>query len=100
MARQSSKTISTLAACLGLASLLIALGCSAGPQAPDTRTAADEAAIRLADSYWVKVAQSKQVDAWMAFYAEDAVVLPPNEKIATGKASIRKSVSELLGLPS
>lgn len=99
MARQSRKTIRTLAACVGLASLLIALGCSSGTQAPDTRTAADEAAIRLADSYWVKAAQSKQLDAWMAFYAEDAVVLPPNEKIATDKASIRKSVAELLGLP-
>ena len=64
----------------------------------DTRPA-DEAAIRLADSYWVKAAQSKQVDAWMAFYADDAVVLPPNEKMATDKDSIRKSVGLLLGLP-
>jgi len=72
-------------------------GC--GPAAaPDTR-AADEAAIRKADADWVKAAQTKQVDAWVAFYADGAVVLPPNEKLATGRESIRKSVAPLLGLP-
>ena len=87
----------SVATCLGLSCFL--LGCSSGQQPPDTRTAADEAAIRLADAYWVKAAESKQVDAWVAFYSDDAVVLPPNEKIATDKASIRKSVAELLGMP-
>jgi ketosteroid isomerase-like protein len=90
--------------CLGFFSLLLPLGCGPRPlskeelSALDTRPA-EEAAIRLADSYWVKAAQSKQVDAWMTFYADDAVVLPPNERMATDKDSIRKSVGELLGLP-
>ncbi len=99
MSRPSNKTISAAVTRLALCSVLITTGCSPGQQPPDTRPA-DEAAIRLADSYWVKAAESKQVDAWMAFYSDDAVVLPPNEKIATDKASIRKSVGELLGLPS
>jgi ketosteroid isomerase-like protein len=55
--------------------------------------------IRKLDADWVKAAQSKQPDAWMAFYADDAVVLPPNEKIATTKEEIRKPVSDLLSLP-
>ena len=88
-----------------LSSLVLCSGCGPQPLSKqellslDKRTAADEAAIRLADSYWVKAAESKQVDAWMAFYADDAVVLPPNERIATDKDSIRKSVAGLLGLP-
>ncbi|HTV65288.1 MAG TPA: DUF4440 domain-containing protein [Bryocella sp.] len=57
-------------------------------------------AIRKLDADWVKAAQSKQPDAWMAFYADDAVVLPPNAKIATSKEEIRKPVSELLSLPA
>jgi ketosteroid isomerase-like protein len=60
---------------------------------------ADEEALRRLDAEWVKAAQSKQVDAWVAFYSDDAAVLPPNEAMATDKDSIRKSVSGLLGLP-
>jgi ketosteroid isomerase-like protein len=84
---------------LGLSCAMVLLGCSSAIQpAPDTR-AADEAAIRKTDADWVKAAQSKQVDAWVAFYSDDAVALPPNEKLANSKDSIRKAVSELLALP-
>lgn len=76
---------------------LLLCGCAA-PAPPDTR-AADEAAIRKLDADWVKAAQTKQVDAWVAFYGENTVVLPPNEKVATTKDAIRKSVGDLLGLP-
>ncbi len=87
----------TLRKCLCLSFLLVLFGCASAPP-PDTRTA-DEAAIRKADADWVKAAQSKQLEAWVAFYSDDALVLPPNEKAATGKESIRKTVGELLGLP-
>ncbi len=60
---------------------------------------ADEAAIRKADSDWVEAARSKHVDAWLAFYADDAVVLPPNDKVANGRERARKSVGDLLSLP-
>ncbi len=60
---------------------------------------ADEAMIRRADSDWVAAAQSKRVDAWLAFYTDDAVVLPPNDKVANGREDARKSVGELLALP-
>ena len=71
-------------------------GCSTPPSA-DIR--ADEEAVRKLDAEWVKAAQSKQVDAWVAFYSDDAAVLPPNEAMATDRDSIRKSVGGLLGLP-
>jgi ketosteroid isomerase-like protein len=71
-------------------------GCSTPPSA-DVR--ADEEAVRKLDAEWVKAAQSKQVDAWVAFYSDDAAVLPPNEAMATDRDSIRKSVSGVLGLP-
>jgi len=80
-------------------SVLSMTGCNLSQQAPDTR-AADEAAVRKADADWVKAAQTKKVDDWVGFYAEDAVVLPPNDKTVTGKDSIRKPIAELLGLPS
>jgi uncharacterized protein (TIGR02246 family) len=82
----------------GLGCMLAVLGCNSAPPSA-TNQAADEAAVRQADEDWNKAAQSKQVDPWVAFYADDAVILPPNEAKATGKESIRKEISELLGLP-
>lgn len=61
---------------------------------PDLSAA--EATIRKLDAEW---AQTRSVDAWVGFYADDAVVLPPNDKVANGKEAARKPVAELLGLP-
>ena len=60
----------------------------------------NEATIRRLDAAWVKAAASKNPDEWMAFYANDATVLPPNEKPLTDKAAIRKSIADLLSLPN
>jgi len=88
-----------VASCTAVAAaLLLAVSCTAAPP-PDTR-AADEEAIRRADAEWAKAAQTKSVDAWAAFYSDDAVVLPPNEALATGRDNIKKSVGSLLGLPN
>src|ERR1700722_17863897 len=87
-----------LVAFLGSAACaLVLFGCAAAPPS-DTR-AADETTIRKIDADWVKAAQSKQVDAWVGFYADDAVVLPPNDEAALSKEGIRKAVGDLLGLP-
>ncbi|HZD31905.1 MAG TPA: DUF4440 domain-containing protein [Candidatus Angelobacter sp.] len=96
-----SKTLrlETFRVWLGLSLLLLAVGCSSAPApAPDTR-AADEAAVRKADADWVKAAQTKKVEDWVAFYSEDAVILPPNEKTVSSKADISKFVGNLLMLP-
>ena len=78
--------------------LVLAVACSAAPPA-DTR-AADEDAVRKTDADWAKAAQSKSVDAWVAFYADDAAVLPPNEAMAMGNDNIKKAIGPLLGLPN
>jgi len=85
----------------GLIFAIAALGRMAPAQQPmpaDSR-AADEATIRKADEDWAKAAQTKQVAAWVAFYADDAVVLPPNDKVAVDREGINKAVSDLLTLP-
>jgi ketosteroid isomerase-like protein len=78
--------------------LLGAVACDTSqPAAPDT--AATEAAIRKADADWMKAAQSKKVDDWVAFYAEDVVVLPPNDKTLNGKGAARKLIGDLVAIP-
>jgi ketosteroid isomerase-like protein len=103
MTKLRSKTaIIARTMCFGSLYVLVLLGCTSAPQQPpaqpDTR-AADEAAVRKTDADWAASAQSKQVDAWVAFYSDDAVVLPPNDNAATSKDSIRKAVGALLALP-
>ncbi len=86
----------------GMMLILAAVGCSPAP--PNDASIAkaqanDEAAIRRMDADWLKTAAAKDADAWVTFYSDDAVVLPPNEKMATDKEAIRKSVGGLLSLP-
>ena len=80
-----------------LAATLTSVG-RAHAAAPDAR-AADEAALRNADEDWTKAAQTKDVAAWMALYADDAVVLPPNGKMAVNRRDIAKSIGNMLALP-
>ena len=61
--------------------------------------AAVEAAVRKADADWAAAANTASVDAWMAFYAADAVVLLPNDQLASGKELLRHTVTRLLALP-
>jgi uncharacterized protein (TIGR02246 family) len=77
-------------------------GCSRvnGDAALAKQQAENEAAIRRLDAAWVKAAASKDSDAWVAFYADNATVLPPNEKALTGKAAVRRSIGEFLSLPN
>jgi len=79
------------------AALLVVSGCAQAP--PSDIRAKEESTIRELDARWVKAAQTRQPEAWLAFYSPDAVVLPPNDKVATDPASIRKPIAELLALP-
>ena len=61
--------------------------------------AAADATVRKADADWAAAASTASVDAWMAFYAADAVVLLPNDQLASGKELLRHTVTRLLALP-
>jgi ketosteroid isomerase-like protein len=50
---------------------------------------ADDKAVRDADAEWSKVAAAKDLDKTVSFYADDAMVLPPNEPMVTSKTGIR-----------
>ena len=65
------------------------------PEAKDER-AADEAAIRKLDAEWSKTAGTLDVDKTVAYYSDDASVLPPNAPAADTKAAIRAMWAELL----
>lgn len=86
-------------------SILIALAaCLAAceqpqPQPPSVTRAADEAALRNADLQWSKAADSKTADQFVAFFADDAIFLPPNVPIMTSKEAIQRWMSGLMDSP-
>ena len=86
---------------LSAALVITSIGCS--PPSKDAAIARvqveAEATIRKLDADWVKTAAAKDVDAWVSFYANDVTVLPPNDKVMTDKAAVRKTIDELLSLP-
>jgi ketosteroid isomerase-like protein len=84
---------------LGFFCLLCALGCNSAQKQPESNHAADEAAVKQTDDNWSKAAQSKKVDDWLAYYSDDAVILPPNEQKASTKEDIRKEIGTLLAAP-
>src|SRR5690349_5583398 len=58
-----------------------------------------EHALRDADDAWSKAAASKDLEKTIAYYSDDASVLPPNAPIATTTDAIKKLWGDLLASP-
>jgi uncharacterized protein (TIGR02246 family) len=70
---------------------------SCAPSAPVDSRAADALTIQALDEQWSATAARNDLTGTVAFYADDAVLLPPNAPIATDRKSIRESWEALLG---
>jgi len=88
----SMKTKFLLFGCIALFSFAFVGTAAAG----DTKI---EQALRDLDAQWSKDAGAKDVDKTVSYYAEGAVVMPPNASSATTKETIRSAWKELLTSP-
>jgi ketosteroid isomerase-like protein len=70
---------------------------SCAPSTAIDSRAADAAAIQALDEQWSATAARNDLAGTVAFYADDAVLLPPNAPIASDRKSIRESWAALLG---
>ena len=70
---------------------------SCAPSIQGDSRAAEEAKLRALDEQWSATAARNDLEGTVAFYADDAVVLPPNAPIARDRKSIRESWAGLLG---
>jgi len=82
-----------------LFAVLFALFTGCEEKAPPDMRATDEAALRGADEAWSKVTAAKDVEGHLAYYADDASVLPPNAPIVTGKEALRAMISQFYAMP-
>jgi ketosteroid isomerase-like protein len=88
----SMKTKFLLFGCIALFSFAFVGTAAAG----DTKI---EQALRDLDAQWSKDAGAKDVDKTVSYYAEGAVVMPPNASAATTKEAIRSAWKEMLTTP-
>ena len=75
---ENMKTKFLLSVCVALVPMTMALAAGA-----------DEKALRDADEAWSNAAVAKDLDKTVSFYADDAMVLPPNQPMVTSKTGIR-----------
>ncbi len=86
----------TNAIVLGVMScVMIVAGCGSSRVVDDSGAAAEQ--IRKLDEQWSATAAKNDLEGTLAFYAEDAVVLPGNAPIATDKKAIRELWAGMLG---
>jgi uncharacterized protein (TIGR02246 family) len=77
---------------LGLAASLAAL---LGP----ARAEDDQRTIRALDEAWSRALEAGDLDGAMACYAEDAVLLPPEAPLVSGRAAIRERFGRRMATP-
>lgn len=76
-------------------SALVTTSCA--PSVTGDSRASDGSAIQALDEQWSATAARNDLEGTIAFYADDAVLLPPNAPIATDRKSVRESWAGLLG---
>jgi ketosteroid isomerase-like protein len=77
----------------GFAGVLFASGCSR-PAVVDAKAA--EQAVRDMDAQWSKAAAAHDLAGVLSYYADDAIVLPPNERTITNKQTNHDEWAALL----
>ena len=58
-----------------------------------------ERILRDLDAQWSKAAAAKDLEQTIAFYSDDAIVLPPNATSATTKETVRNVWKDVLATP-
>jgi len=59
----------------------------------------EAAAIAKADSTWDRVSEAKSDEGWLNFYSDDAIMMPPGEKVCKDKASREASIKAMFAVP-
>lgn len=57
------------------------------------------AAIMKADSAWDKASEAKSAEGWLSYYSDDAIMMPPGEKVSNDKASRETSIKNMFAIP-
>ncbi len=56
-------------------------------------------AIIQADSAWDRASEAKSAEGWLSFYSDDAIMMPPGEKICNDKSSREAAIHAMFAAP-
>lgn len=56
-------------------------------------------AINKADSLWDDQSAHNSVQGWLSFYTDDAIMMPPGEKVCKDNASREASIKNMFAIP-
>ena len=84
---------------LALATIVSSVAFTKPVQAQTGSVADDEAAIRQAARVWSDVADAKDLEKTVSYYAEDANMFPNGASLVMGKANIRKVWEAFMNTP-
>ena len=73
---------------------------SQSSSSPSEKPSGVEQLLRDLDAQWAKAAAAKDVEQTIAYYSDDAIVLPPNATSAATKEAIRNVWKDMLASPS
>ena len=79
--------------------LLASVAGAAERKPPRVDPAAEAARIRETDAAWLAAVKARDVERAVAFWSDDATIIPPGEAPITGKAAIRKYVTDSFATP-
>ena len=86
-----------------LFAVILFAACNNNSQPADHQNSSDSssavAAILHADSAWSKASEAKSAEGWLSYYSDDAIMMPPNEKVCIDKASRETSVKNMFAVP-
>lgn len=80
---------------LALLACVSVLSCATRPSADDPA-----AALRAADRAFFQATRERGLEGWLAWFAADAVVFPPEGALAVGSADIRRHYAAQSGFPA
>jgi uncharacterized protein (TIGR02246 family) len=86
---RNSLCTGTMVACL-----LVLAGCGSKPDARQ-----EEQKLMETSRAWSRAAQSGDVDATLAYWADDAIVIQPGQEVARGRESQRRMIEAMKKLP-
>jgi uncharacterized protein (TIGR02246 family) len=73
---------------------------SQSSSSPSEKPSGVEQLLRDLDAQWAKAAAAKDVEQTIAYYSDDAIVLPPNATSAATKEAIRNVWKDMFASPS
>ena len=87
-----------------LIAVILLAACTSQPSTTASTNSSNDStaaiiAINKADSAWDLASSQNSAEGWLSYYTDDAIMMPPGEKVCTDKASRETSIKNMFAIP-